>query len=483
MVESLLLAAAGGLLGVLLSVVLARGLLGFLPYDPANLSLRSAPDLRVLAFTAAATLLTALVFGLVPALQASRTAPGVAMKEDAGAVAGGQGHVRLRKTLVALQVGVATVLLIGASLFVRTLQKLREVDLGFRTENVVMFGVQPATPYDEARKRQVFRALVEGLARVPGVAAVGANRSRLLTGGRWDSSITIPGVAAKDGDYPWSFFNAVTPGYFEALRIPIKAGRDFTWDDWGAAQERCLVNEALVSQYLEGRLPLGRRMGQGREVDPTIEIIGVFANARYEQVRGEIPRQTFVSMGGERMRSTGAVNVYARTDRDPRQVMPALRAEVRRVDASLVISDLRTLDAQLDMRLSNERMLSALSTAFAGLATLLSVVGLYGVLAFVVTRRTREIGIRMALGAERRSVIRLVLGEMGPLVALGTGAGLAAALAGGRYVESQLFGVAAREPLAFALSAGVLLAASLAAGLVPAWRASRIEPVRALRQQ
>jgi predicted permease len=483
MIESLLLAAAGGAAGVLLSVLLARGLVGFLPYDPANLSLSSVPDLRVLLFTAGATLLTALGFGLVPALQASRIAPGVAMKEDAGAVAGGQGHVRLRKTLVALQVGLATVLLIGASLFVRTLQNLRDVDLGFRTENVVTFGVSPATPYDEPRKRQVFRTLVESLSGVPGVAAVGANSSRLLTGGRWDSSVTIPGVAAKDGNYPWSFFNAVTPGYFDALGIPIKAGRDLTWSDWGAAQERCLVNETLVKEYLGGESPVGRTMGQGREVDPNMEIVGVFADARYEQVRGVIPRQTFVSMGGARLRFIGGINVYARTDRDPRQVMAALRQEVRRVDASLVVADMRTLDAQLDMRLSNERMLSVLSSGFAGLATLLAVVGLYGVLAFVVARRTREIGIRMALGAERGGVIRLVLGEMLLLLVLGVGAGVAAAFGGGRLVESQLFGVQAREPLVFALSAFVLLAAALAAGLVPAWRASRIDPVRALRYE
>jgi predicted permease len=211
-VESLVLAAAGGAAGLLLSSLLARGLVRFLPFDPANLSLLTTPDLRILAFTAGITLLTALVFGLVPALQGSRVPPGMTLKEEAGSVAGGHGHVRLRKTLVALQVGLSTVLLIGAGLFVRTLQNLRDVDLGFRIENVVMFGVRPATVYDEGRKRQVFRSLIEGLAAVPGVKAVGANRERLLTGGRWDNNISIPGVAPQDGNYPWRFFNADTPG-------------------------------------------------------------------------------------------------------------------------------------------------------------------------------------------------------------------------------------------------------------------------------
>jgi hypothetical protein len=242
------------------------------------------------------------------------------------------------------------------------------------------------------------------------VKAVGGNTTRLLMGGRWDSQITIPGVGPKGNNYPWSFFNAITPGYFDALRIPIKAGRDVSWDDWGSGQERCLVNEALVREYLKGENPVGRMMAQGRDATPNIEIIGVFADARYEAVRGVIPRQTFVSLGsGNRIRNFTGMTVYARTDRDPVQMMGTLREAVRRVDANLVINAMRTLDDQLAFRLSNERMLSFLATGFALLATLLAVVGLYGVLAFVVTRRTREIGIRIALGAEQTNVVKLVL--------------------------------------------------------------------------
>jgi predicted permease len=483
LLESLVLAVLGGAAGLVISLWLGATLVRFLPFDPANLSLGATPDLRMLLFTAGITLLTALVFGLAPALRASRVSPGVTLKDETGAVASGHGHVRLRKGLVGLQVGLSTVLLVGAGLFVRTLQNLRSVELGFETEQVVTFGVQPATVYDEGRKRQVFRTLLESLAAVPGVKAVGANRSRLMTGGRWDSGVTIPGVEPRNGENPWSFFNAVTPGYFDALGIRIKAGRDFSWNDWGAAQERCLVNEALVSEYLQGQSPVGRLMAQGRAATPDMEIIGVFANARYENVRGQIPRQTFVSLGGSRMRTTSGINVYARTDRDPRQLMPRLRQEVRRVDANLVVSDMRTLRDQVELRLSSERMLFFLSTGFALLATLLAVVGLYGVLDFIVTRRTREIGIRIALGALRRSVIRLVLRETLLLFVTGIAAGVAAALAGARLVESQLFGVEARDPLVFVASACALLAATLAAGFVPAWRAARIDPVRALRHE
>src|SRR5262245_23557282 len=290
-VESLLLALAGGTAGLLLSSWMTRGLVRILPYDPANLSLSTSPDLRILLYTTGITLATALFFGLVPALQGSRVSPGTVLKEEAGSIAGG--HVRLRKFFVALQVGLSCLLLIGAGLFARTFQNLKNVELGFNTENVVTFGARPATVYDDARKLQTYRSLVEGLAAVPGVKAVGANRQMLLTGGRWDSSITIPGVEAREGQQPWSFFNAVTPGYFEALGISVKAGRDLRWSDWGGSKKLCLVNETLVNEYLGGANAanaanaanvanvVGRLMAQGTRNTPDMEIIGVFADARY----------------------------------------------------------------------------------------------------------------------------------------------------------------------------------------------------------
>ena len=482
LVESLILAIAGGVVGLFLSTWLTRGLVRFLPYDRAMLGLSMTPDARVLLFTTVVTLATALIFGLVPAFRGSRVAAAATLKDEAGSVTGGHGHVRLRKTFVALQVCLSLLLLIGAGLFVRTLDNLRRVDLGFDAENVAMFGVRPATQYDDSRKLQVFRALIEGLAGVPGVKAVGANTSRLLTGGRWDSQITIPGVEAKDGNVPWSFFNAVTPGYFEALGIPVKIGRDFSWNDWGGSRKLCLVNEALVEAYLGGTYPLGRQLGQGRAVPSDTEIIGVFGNARYHDVRGEMPRQTFVNLDS-RIGSVGSVTVYARIQGDPRRVMPLLREQVRAVDSNLVLFDMRMMNEQLDMRLANERMLSFLSAGFALLATLLAIVGLHGVLAFVVTRRTREIGIRIALGAPQRAVLRLVMREMAAVVLFGLAAGATAAYLSGSYVETQLFGVKAWDGPVFAISIGALLTAALIASFLPAWRASRISPIRALRYE
>jgi predicted permease len=482
LVESLILAIAGGMAGLVLSSWVAKGLVRFLPFDPANMSLTTTPDLRVLLFTAAIVLMTAILFGLVPALQGSRVSYGATLKEEAGAVAGGHGHVRLRKTLVGLQVGLSCLLLIGAGLFARTIRNLQNVNLGFNTENVVMFGVRPATIYPETRKLQVFRSVVESLATVPGVKAAGANSTRLLMGGRWDSMITIPGVEPKEGNQPWSFFNAITPGYFQALGIPIKAGRDLTWADWGGSRKLCLVNEALAREYLAGANPVGRLMAQGAKQTPDTEIIGVFADSKYHDVRGEVPRQTFVTMDS-RMRFMGSINVYARIQGDPRQVIPQLRDQVRRVDQDLVVSDMRTMDDQLNMRLANERLLSFLSAGLALLATLLAVVGLHGVLAFVVARRTREIGIRMALGAEEGSVIRLVMREMLLVIVLGISAGVVTGILCGRFVETQLFGVKAADPPVYAISVAALLVASLAAAFIPARRASRIDPIRALRHE
>ncbi len=477
--ESLVLALAGGTGGLLLSLWLTRTLVRFLPIDPASLSLSTSPDARVLAFTMAVTLATAVIFGLLPAFRGSRVPAAAVLRASAGSIAGG-GHVRLRKTFVGVQVALCLVLLVGAGLFVRTLGNLRSVDLGFRSENVAMFGVRPATRYDEARARQMVRSVLEGIAAVPGVAAAGANTTRLLTGGRWDNQITIPGVDPPNGEVPWSFFNAVTPGYFQALGIPIVMGRDLTWGDWGSGRKLALINESLVKEYFGGAHPVGRQMGQGRAAPADTEISGVFGDARYHDVRSQVPRQTFVNIDS---RPFGAINVFTRIAGDPRQVLPRVRAEIQRSDANLVVFDMRLMDEQLDRLLANERLLSFLSSGFAVLATLLAAVGLHGVLAFVVARRTREIGLRLALGAGRRSVVTLVLREMLIVVLAGLAAGGAAAWLAGRYVQTLLFGVQAADWPVFAASAAALALAALAGALAPAWRAARLSPILALRAE
>ena len=242
------------------------------------------------------------------------------------------------------------------------------------------------------------------------------------------------------------------------------------------------MNEALAKEYFGDTTPVGRMMAQGTNRPPDYEIVGVFGDARYDDVRGTIPRQTFVAMDTH-VRLISSINVHARIQGDPRQVLPQLRQQVQRVDSNLVVSDMRTLNDQLNMRLSNERMLSFLSVGLALLATLLAVVGLHGVLAFVVMRRTREIGIRIALGAQAGNVIFLVVREMLLVILVGIVVGVLGGVLCGRYVESQLFGVKALDQSVFAISIAALLAASLTAALIPAWRASRLDPMHALRHE
>jgi putative ABC transport system permease protein len=479
-VESSLLALIGGTAGLLLSSWLTRGLIRILPFDPANLALSASPDLRILLFATVITFLTALFFGLLPAIRGSRVSPEATLKEEAGSIAGGHGHVRLRKAFVTLQVGLSCLLLIGAGLFARTFQNLKNVDLGFNAENIVRFEVLTAAVYDNGRKLQNYRSLMERLAAVLGVKAVGATDVALFTGDASESTFTLPGADTKGETHPWSLFNWITPGYFEAMGIPIKAGRDLSWSDWGSSRKLCLVNESLVKRYLGGANPVGRSLAVGAKNTPDTEIIGVFGDARYDHVRGRIPRQIFVAMDANTSFPDG-INVFARIQGDPRAVMPQLREQVRRVDPNLVVHSMRMLDDQLNVLLSEERMLSLLSVGFASLACLLAVIGLHGVLTFVVARRTREIGIRIALGADKGNVIRLVMSEMVPLILIGIAAGVIAGLLSGRLVESQLFGVKATDLYIYVICVVVMLMSALAAALLPAWRATRIDPMTALR--
>ncbi len=483
LMESLLLAAAGGIAGILVSGWATRALVGLVAADPSRMSLTTTPDARILAFAISLTLLTALLFGLLPAWQTSRVSTAAVLKESVGAVAGTRSQVRLRKAFVAFQVGLSTLLLIGAGLFARTLASLRGIDLGFETATVATFYVGPATLYDDGRKLQVYRSLVESLATVPGVKAVGANTSRLLSGGRSDGPIRLPDSSSRTGEELHSYFNAITPGYFDALGIRIVAGRDLSWRDWGSSRKYCLVNQTLVHDYLEGRNAVGTLLGRGRRDAPLdYQVIGVFADARYADPRGTVPRQTFFALDS-RIHYADGVNIYARIQGDPRAVMPQLRAQVHRVDANLVVTGMRTLDDQLNLLLANERLLSLLSIGFAILATLLAVTGLYGVLSFVVARRSREIGIRMALGARRAGVIRLVIGEMAAVILAGIAGGVIAGLSCGRFVESQLYGVKPFDLVVFLTSVAVLAGCSLIAASVPAICASRLDPTAALRQE
>ncbi|MBI4893597.1 MAG: ABC transporter permease [Acidobacteria bacterium] len=482
LLESLLLSIAGGLAGLAVGYWLTQSLIGLMPTDRNLISITATPDLRILGFSLGVSVLTAILFGVAPAWTATRVQPGAVLKSEAAGGVGGHGHMSVRKLLAGVQVALCALLLVGAGLFSRSLGNLRKVDLGFQTENIVMFGLRPATRYEDERKLVVYREVLQNLSATPGVKAAGANSTRLLTGGRWDGGLTLPTAPAKLADQPYSFYNAVTPGYFEALGMKVMQGRDFTWSDWGSPQRRALVNVELAQKHFGSATPIGHKLGQGRGSQPDTEIIGVFSNAHYHEVRGAVPPQTFVSMGSAQyLTNANAVNVYVRTAGDPRTVIPQIREVVRRTDANLVVSELRLMDEQLDMRLINERLLAFLSSGFSIIAIILAVVGLYGVLAFSVERRTREIGIRMALGAAAGSVVRLVVSEVLLVVSLALLVGLAGAWALTKPMETLLFGLEGRDPSVFALSAAVLLLAAAASAWLPARRAAKLDPMDALR--
>jgi len=478
--ESVLLAVISAVAALFLASWLTRVVIAWIPADTSALSLSAAPDLRVIVFTIAVAAVTAVLFGLVPAWQNSQTGPAATLREQSGAIAGGRTHLRIRKLFIGLQVGLSAVLLLGAGLFIRSLDNLRRVELGLQSEHVITFLARPAVPYETDRKAQAYRALLDGLAAMPGVRAVGASRTPLFTGGRTDGALRVSGQAGGAPETPFSFFNAVTPGYFEALGIPLRAGTPFTWGDWGTGKRMAVVNESLASTVFPGTPPIGRLVGEGTRAATDVEIVGVMGDARYHDVRGPIPPQTFFNLDSVLDRVV-RIGVYVRVAGDAGQVMRTIPGEVRRIDPNIVVTDLRTLDDQINTRMSNERMLSFLSMGFAALATILVIVGVHGVLVFQVARRTREIGVRMALGAGRGGIIRLVASEMSVVILGGLAAGVGAAYASGRYVQSQLFGLNADDPLVFSAVVVILLVSAAAATLMPALRASRIEVVRALR--
>ncbi len=495
LVESVMLAAVGGLLGLAVASWTTRVLLGFLPATGTPHVISGSIDYRILVFNFALSLLTGLLFGLVPALRSTR--PGVAptLKDQVGAVGGGSGGVRLRKALVIAQVTVSVLLLIGAGLFIRSLRNLRLLDLGLKTENLIAFNVSPTlSGYTPVRTKQFDKQLLDRVTSLPGVTSMAFAQIGLLEGNEWDSSMSVAGYEHKPGENMNPFCNAVSPGYFKTMGIPLLAGRDF--DDRDVRYEApnpddnapppykvAIVNESYAKQYFGGRSPIGRHIGFGLNpgTKTPIEIIGVVRDAKYTGVRDDIPRQVFFAFM-ENDFAGGAV-MYVRTARQPDAAFGSIRQVMRQLDSNIPMYNVRTLESQADQSLLNERLIATLSTAFGLLATLLAVIGLYGVMAYTVARRTREIGVRMALGAVAGDVVWLVMREVLVLVGSGLTLGLAGAWALSRLVGSQLYGVTANDPATIAGAAGILAAIALLAGYVPALRATRVNPVLALRYE
>ncbi|MEO8027818.1 MAG: ABC transporter permease [Bryobacteraceae bacterium] len=481
LVESLMLSIAGGALGILIAIWMNRALISFMPAGTGTLNISTAPDWRILGFAFAVSVVTGLLFGLIPALQAARPDVAPTLKDQAGAISGGVSG-RLRKALVVLQVTLSLLLLIGAGLFLRSLSNLRDLDPGFQTKNLLTFGVDPPlSGYKPAQTKAFYRRLKEGLEALPGVDSASLAIVPVLEGNEWDSTVTVESYKAKPGEYVNPHMNYVSPDYFKSLQVPMLLGRDFRASDEEGASKVAIINERFAKEYFGGTDAIGKRLGMGGDPGTKIDItvVGVVRDSKYEGMRDEVPIELIIPYG--QIPFSLGMSVYVRTARDPQAMFGAIRLLISDMDSNLPIIDMKTLESQLENSLLTERLVASLSVAFGILATLLAAIGLYGVMAYSVAQRTREIGIRMALGAMSGNVFWMVIKESLLLVGLGvvTGLGLAWVMTG--YVKSQLYGVTPNDPMTIVLSTLGIALVALASAYLPARRAVRIDPIRALR--
>jgi predicted permease len=479
--ESLVLSVAGGAVGVALAVALTQGLLAFVPTTGQPIMIHAVPDARILAFTLILTFATGIIFGLLPALRASRPDPWTTLKDTVGAIAGSGGSLFLRKGLVAAQVALSFLLLFGAGLFVRSLQNLKTADTGVVLDNLVTFQLSPPlSGYDAPRTVMFYEQLLDNLRAVPGVRSAALAGVSILSGDEWDSSTSVEGHQAKDGEDMQAFMNSLSPGYFATMGIPILEGRDFTRQDAKETPTVAIVNRRFADHFFPGKSAVGKHVGRGTgpRAKLTIEIVGVAADTLYEGPREGLHRQLFVPNWGN-----NSATFYVRTTAASSGAYAAVRSQVQKLDASMPVYAMKTVEAQLDETLMSDRLIALLAAGFGLLATLLASIGLYGVMAFVVARRRKELGIRLALGAEPGGVIWLVMREVLLLLAIGLAIGVPAAMGLGRFVASQLYGIEARDPWTATATVVLLTIVSAAAGVIPAHRASRIDPILALRYE
>ena len=480
--ESALLALLGGAASLLVAQW-TLGLIGaILPEDATNtVHLELSPEVAL--FAGLLALGTGLLFGLYPALHATRPDLVTALKGSSGQPSGARAAARFRASLVTAQIALSMALLVAAGFFIKSLVNVSRVELGVREEGLVNFSLAPAlNGYEPERSLALFERMEEELAAIPGVTRVSGALVAVLTGNSWGSSVSVEGFERGPDTDANSRFNKVGPGYFATLGVPLLAGREFTEADVEGATKVVIVNEAFTEKFgLARQEAVGKWMNTEGEDELDTQIVGVVANAKYNEVKGEIP-PVFVTPYRQDFR-LGFLTFYLRTGVTPDTVMAAVPRVVERLDPNLPVNDLKTLEQQVRENVYFDRMITALSASFALLATLLAAVGLYGVLAYTVAQRTREIGVRMALGAGRGRVRAMVLTQMGRMLLVGGAIGVLGALAAGRAARSLLFGLEGHDPLVIALGTVVLALVAIGAGYLPAQRASRVDPMQALRYQ
>ncbi|MDP8981389.1 MAG: ABC transporter permease, partial [Acidobacteriota bacterium] len=478
LVESVLLAILGGGLGLLVSAWTGSFLIRMLPFNGALQSFSSDPDPRVLLFALGLSLTTGILFGLAPAVQATRPDVSTTLKAQANNVSAGSAHVRIRKLLVVAQVALSLLLLIGAGLFGRSLYNLKNVYPGFEPLNLLTFAADPSSSgYSQPAIKSFYERLQERLGGLPGVESASMAEVPIMNSGSASMTVHVEGYRAKEGEDLNPSVNWVGTDYFRALGIPLVRGRVFTKGDI-AKPSTAIINETMAHYFFGNDSPLGRRLGFGRAETPAeIEIVGVVKDSKSQTLNEKSSRYIYLPYPQDR--NVTSMTYYVRTRQDPARMSAAVQSEVRKLDADLPVFDVKTMQAQLDESLFTDRIIAVLSSAFGLLATLLAAVGLYGVMAYTVARRTREIGVRIALGANRASVLRLVMGEVALMAVVGIAVALPVAYWLSRLVQNQLYGINANDPLvAIAATAGLGMVALLA-GYLPALRATRVDPIHA----
>jgi predicted permease len=481
--ESLLLALIGGTLGMLLSRWMSELLVALVASGRQSISLSLSLSLRVLLFTAAVAILTGVLFGLAPAFSATRMSLTAALKEGGAGSRLGARRSRLAKALVSAQVALSLVLLVGAGLFLRTLQKLERVPLGFERDHVLLFSVAPGlNGYKGPSLVEYYRQMQERINAIPGVSAVSFSSHGPVGDGSSSSSIKIPGVTSGKEVFDLHR-HLVGPRYFDTLGIPMLSGRVLDERDNAAGPKVAVVNQTLARKAFGDDNPLGKILRFGSETKPRdFQIVGVVGDAKYNDLREPAPPTAYFSHL-QAIDVASFMTFQVRTSTDPEAIVPALRREVAEVDINVPIARLDTLVQRIDKALLLERMFSRLTGTFGLLALVLVCVGLYGTMSYFVARRTNEIGIRIALGAKPAGVFRMVLGEGLKLTSAGVAIGLAGAFFGTRLISSALYEVPAVDPLTFAGVAAVLIAVGLFACYVPARRAMKVDPMVALRYE
>ena len=482
LVESCLLAVFGGVGGLFVARWTLDLIASLLPTEAADM-VQMQLDATLLLFASALTLGTGLLFGLFPALHSTRPDLVSTLKGQSGQPSGARAAARFRTTLATAQIALSMALLVSAGLFTRSLMNVSRVDLGLKTDNVITFGVSPElNGYKPQRSAQLFERLEDELAALPGVTGVTEGLVPLLAGSNWGSSVRVEGFQAGPDTDTESRYNEVGAGYVRTLGIPLIAGREFTRADAAGAPKVAIVNEAFAQKFNLGRDAVGKRMsGSGGNSPLDVEIVGFVQNAKYSDVKRTVPPQFFRPYRQDE--TVGRITYYVRTSLAPEQLLPNIPKVLARLDANLPVENLRTLPQQVRENVFLDRFISVLSAAFACLATLLAAIGLYGVLAYTVAQRTREIGLRMALGAAPARVRGMILRQVGVMTLVGGAIGLAAAVGLGRLAESLLFQLQGYDPAVLAGAAAALTLVALGAGFIPAHRASQVEPMSALRYE